>query len=154
IAGSRACRRACARGAHVRPSPVVRRLALVLLVACRGGGGDATSETPAGAAAPSPVTLGIARKVDVEQAGAGAVLAGGAVACWGNGSATPRIVPDVTGAIEVKQSCARRGKEPVMCWNGELVAREIAGSEGALDIARGEYGPCIVTATRDVACLD
>ncbi|MBX3158088.1 MAG: hypothetical protein KF773_19120 [Deltaproteobacteria bacterium] len=134
----------------------MHRLAFVVVLAaaaCRGGADTPPTEPdPKAPPAGKSTSLGRALRVDVDGAGACALLADGGVACWGNGQPAPRLVPKIADAVEVVQSCARRASGTVTCWNADLETRDLDGATGALQLARGPDGPCLVTAARTVAC--
>lgn len=107
-----------------------------------------------------PSKLGPALKVDVEDSHACAVLASGRVACWGELHGmlqplvtTPELVQGVADAVEVSGACARLRAGAIACWADDLVAKPIAGTEGALGLVAGSE-PCFITAQHTVACLD
>ena len=103
--------------------------------------------------------LGRAIDVEVSQTHVCAVLASGRVACWGDLHGplqpivtTPVLLEGIDDAVSVAENCALRKQGPARCWRpAEWIAREVPGSEGAIDIASG---PCFLLADGSVRCLD
>jgi hypothetical protein len=127
--------------------------AVVALVVCHAR---------SGAAAPVPVAkLGRATRVNVEYSYACAVLASGHVACWGMPddrkvaviSRVPQLVTNLHDAVEIAGRCARRKSGLIACWNRDLVAIDVPGTEGARSLMNGDLGVCFVTAAATAACL-
>jgi len=166
---------------HSPPRPFAPCSLLLCSVACASGSPSAgptnvpsrtktapasipTEKEPKTPALESQVStgLGTAVGVVVSQSHVCALLSSGKVACWGqlNGSLEPirtwpTLVEGVDDAVAIHAGdCITRHKGPAMCWKNELVAKEVPGTEGARDIAEGEWQPCFVLASGSISCLE
>ncbi len=131
------------------PAVMLVRRAALLAVSLLGCASAGRRSEPGEAAAPTEPPVSFAPSITLAaEDGQTCAIERGQVRCWGNGDATPRVVPGLVSAVHVavggEGGCAARADGRLLCWSapGEPATIVEAIAE-VVAVALDSSGTCV-----------